>query len=123
MLTEYGFIALFLIVATLLAGTMILIPFLLRLLRVVPHHPDAVKNSIFECGMPTIGKTWVRFNFHYYFYALVFLTLDVFVILLFPWAANLRQLGGGAFIIMLFLILILAVGYLYAWKKKALEWK
>jgi NADH-quinone oxidoreductase subunit A len=123
MLIAYAFIGLFLIAATLLAGLMIFIPFFLRLLKIVPHHPDSVKNSTFECGMPTIGKSWVRFNFRYYFYALVFLTLDVFIILLFPWAANLRQLGGTAFIIMLLLVIILGIAYLYAWKKKMLEWK
>ncbi|HSW57242.1 MAG TPA: NADH-quinone oxidoreductase subunit A [Dehalococcoidales bacterium] len=123
MLTEFGFIGLFLIAATLLAGLMIFIPFFLRLIKLVPHNPGSVKNSPFECGMPTIGKTWVRFNFHYYFYALLFLTMDVFVILLFLWAANLRQLGGTAFIIMLIIIFILAVAYLYAWKKGTLEWK
>jgi NADH-quinone oxidoreductase subunit A len=123
MLTDYGFIGLFLVTATLLAGLMIFIPFLLRLLRIVPHNPDSVKNSTFECGMPTIGKTWVRFNFRYYFYALVFLTLDVSMILLYPWAANLRELGGAAFLLMLFFIIVMAVAYLYAWKKKTLEWK
>jgi NADH-quinone oxidoreductase subunit A len=123
MLTAYGFIALFLIVVTLLAGTMIFIPVILRWMKIVPHHPNSVKNASFECGMPTIGKTWVRFNFRYYFFALVFIALDVFVILLFPWAVNLRQLGFMALAGMTFFILVLGIAYIYAWKKKALEWK
>jgi NADH-quinone oxidoreductase subunit A len=123
MLTDYGFIALFLIAATLLAGVMIIIPLFLRLIKIVPHNPNSVKNSTFECGMLTIGKSWVRFNFRYYYYALVFLALDVFVVLLFPWAANLRQLGGAALAVMLFIVVVITVAYLFAWKKKMLEWK
>ncbi|MEE9365157.1 MAG: NADH-quinone oxidoreductase subunit A, partial [Dehalococcoidales bacterium] len=75
------------------------------------------------CGMETIGKTWVQFNFHYYFYALIFLALDVLVVFLYPWAVNLRALGSAGFIAILILVAIILVGYIYAWKKKVLEWK
>ena len=102
---------------------MVLTPVFLRLLKIVPSNPSPVKNSIFECGMETIGKTWVRFNFHYYFYALVFLALDVLVIFLYPWAVYLRQLGPASLIAVLVLVAITLVGYIYAWKKKVLEWK
>jgi NADH-quinone oxidoreductase subunit A len=73
--------------------------------------------------METIGKTWVRFNFRFYFYALVFLALDVMVVFLFPWASNLKALGVTGLVAILVLLLILVVGYLYAWRKKVLEWK
>ncbi|MCX6013416.1 MAG: NADH-quinone oxidoreductase subunit A [Chloroflexi bacterium] len=73
--------------------------------------------------MPTIGKTWVQFNFRYYFFALMFVSLDVMVIILYPWAARIRTLGWGSFIAVFVIFLILAVGYIYAWKKKVLEWK
>jgi len=73
--------------------------------------------------METIGKSWVQFNFRYYFYALVFLALDVLVVFLYPWAVNLRELGTSSFIIILILIFIISVGYVYAWRKKVLEWK
>lgn len=123
MLADYGYIALFSIVAILIALSMILIPLVLRIIGIVPKKPNAIKNSPFECGMETIGKTWVRFNFRYYFYALLFITLDVMVLFLYPWAVNVRQLGyAGLGIICVFISLIL-VGYLYAWKKKVLEWK
>jgi NADH-quinone oxidoreductase subunit A len=123
MLIDYGYVALFLIVAILFVATMLIAPILLRLLGIIPHKPNPVKNSTFECGMPTIGKTWVRFNFRYYFYALIFLVLDIFAVLLYPWAVDLRNLGFSAFIIMLVFIIILVVAYIYAWKKKVLEWK
>jgi len=102
---------------------MVLIPVALRFIKLVPHHPDPIKNSIFECGMETIGKTWVRFNFHYYFYALVFLALDVLVVFLYPWAVGLRQLGPASLVTVGVLLFIILVGYVYAWRKKVLEWK
>jgi NADH-quinone oxidoreductase subunit A len=102
---------------------MVILPYILRYLKIVPYNPNAAKNSIFECGMETIGKTWVQFNFHYYFYALVFLALDVLVVFLYPWAVHLKVLGTFSLYIVLIYVFIVFVGYLYAWKKKALEWK
>lgn len=123
MLTEYGYIGLFLLVSIGVAAAMVLTPVLLRLIGLIPHKPNSVKNAPFECGMDTIGKTWVRFNFRYYFYALMFVVLDVLVLFLYPWAVSVRQSGlVGLIAIGVFIILIL-VGYLYAWKKKVLEWK
>lgn len=123
MLANYGYIGLFLVVAILFAATMLLLPVTLRLLKIVPQNPNPIKNSTFECGMETIGPTWVQFNVRYYFYALVFLILDVLVIFLYPWAVNLRELGYSGLIGVLILIAIITVGYLYAWRKKVLEWK
>ncbi len=123
MLTNYGYIGLFLIAAVLFTLLMVIIPIALRFLKIVPDNPNPIKNSIFECGMETIGKTWVQFNFHYYFYALIFLALDVLVVFLYPWAVNLRALGSAGFIAILILVAIILVGYIYAWKKKVLEWK
>jgi NADH-quinone oxidoreductase subunit A len=102
---------------------MVIIPIVLRFLKVVPSNPNPIKNATFECGMETIGKTWVQFNFHYYFYALVFLALDVLVVFLYPWAVSSRQLGLFSFVVILVLIGIILVGYIYAWRKKVLEWK
>ncbi len=123
MLTNYGYIGLFLIAAVLFTLLMVIIPIALRFLKIVPHNPNPIKNSTFECGMETIDKTWVQFNFHYYFYALIFLALDVLVVFLYPWAVNLRALGSAGFIAILILVAIILVGYIYAWKKKVLEWK
>ncbi|HUT67821.1 MAG TPA: NADH-quinone oxidoreductase subunit A [Dehalococcoidales bacterium] len=123
MLANYGLIGLFLIVVVLFTLVMVVIPIVLRYLKIVPSNPNPIKNSIFECGMETIGKTWVQFNFHYYFYALVFLALDVLVVFLYPWAVQLRQLGLFSFFTVLILVFIVLIGYIYAWKKKVLEWK
>ena len=123
MLANYGYIGLYFIAAVLFTLLMLGIPIILRYLKVVPHHPNPMKNATFECGVETIGKTWVQFNFRYYFYALVFLALDVLVVFLYPWAVGLKKLGLAGLIAILILILIVTVGYLYALKKKALEWQ
>jgi len=73
--------------------------------------------------METVGKTWVQFNFRYYFYALLFIAFDVMVVFLYPWAVSLRELAYTGFIVMLIFIFIISIGYIYAWRKKVLEWK
>ena len=123
MLTNYGYIGLFLIVAIGFSCLLIIIPLILRLVKIVPHNPNPIKNLTFECGMETIGKTWVQFNFRYYFYALTFLVLDVLVVFLYPWAVGIRELGHAGLIGILILIGITFVGYIYAWRKRVLEWK
>ncbi|MDH5696045.1 MAG: NADH-quinone oxidoreductase subunit A [Dehalococcoidia bacterium] len=123
MLANYGYIGLLLVFAIFFAVTTILLPVFLRFFRIVPRKPNPVKSSTYECGMETIGKAWVQFNFRYYFYALMFIALDVLVVFLYPWAVELRQLKLFGFIGMLVFISIIIVGYIYAWRKKVLEWK
>jgi len=123
LLANYGYIGLFLIVAVLFTLTTLLLPIGLRFLGIVPRKPSPAKMSTFECGMETIGKTWVQFNFRFYSYALIFVVLDVLVVFLYPWAVELRKLGGYGLAGVLILISIIVVGYIYAWRKKALEWK
>ncbi|MBA7628950.1 NAD(P)H-quinone oxidoreductase subunit 3 [subsurface metagenome] len=123
MLANYGYIGLFVVIAVLFAVTTLLLPFTLRFLRIVPHKPNPTKSSTYECGMETVGKTWVQFNFRYYFYALLFIALDVMVVFLYPWAVSLRELAYTGFIVMLIFIFIISIGYIYAWRKKVLEWK
>ena len=123
MLTNYGYIGLYLIVAVLFTLLMLGIPIILTLLKVVPHHPNPIKNATFECGLETIGKTWVQFNFRYYFYALVFISMDVLVVFLYPWAVSLKNLGYAGLGGIAVLIFIVIIGYIYAWKMKALQWQ
>ncbi len=123
MLANYGYIGLFLIVAVLFTVSTLLLPTTLRYLKIVPNNPSPTKSSTFECGMETVGKTWVQFNFRYYYYALVFLVIDVLVVFLYPWAVNLRELGYSGLIGILIFIAIIVVGYIYAWRKNVLEWK
>jgi NADH-quinone oxidoreductase subunit A len=123
LLTSYGYIALFFLVATGFAVTTILLPATLRRFNIIPHNPNRDKYNNFECGLETIGKTWVQFNFRYYFYALVFLAIDVLVVFLYPWAVSLKEVGYPGLVAIIVLLLIVLTGYVYAWKKKALEWR
>jgi len=123
LLANYGYIGLFLIVAIFFAVSTLLLPVFLRFIGIVPHKPNPIKNSTYECGMETVGTSWVQFNFRYYFYALLFIALDILVVFLYPWAVNLRQIGSFGFIGILIFISIIVVGYIYAWRKKVLEWK
>jgi NADH-quinone oxidoreductase subunit A len=123
LLANYGYIGLFLIVAIFFAVTTLLLPVTLRLIRIIPKKPNLIKNSTYECGMETIGRTWVQFNFRYYFYALMFIALDVLVVFVYPWAVGLRQLGFPGLVAILIFISIIIVGYIYAWRKRVLEWK
>jgi len=123
LLANYGYIGLLLVVAIFFAVTTLLLPVTLRFIRIVPRKPNPVKSSTYECGMETIGKAWVQFNFRYYFYALMFIALDILIIFLYPWAVELRQLGLFGFVGMLIFISIIVIGYIYAWRKKVLEWK
>jgi NADH-quinone oxidoreductase subunit A len=120
---QFGNIALFAIIALIFASTMVIIPVLLRLYGLVTRKSNSTKNSTFECGMETIGNTLVRFNFRYYFFALLFVVLDILALFLYPWATGLRQIGTFGLAAILVFIFLIFVGYLYAWKKKVLEWK
>ena len=123
MLETFGFVGLYIIDAIGFAAIMILLPVLFHYFKIVPHHPNPVKNSTFECGMETIGKTWVQYNFRYYFYALLFVALDVIVIFIYPMAVQLRALGYPALIGTVVFTAIILVGYIYAWRKRVHEWK
>ena len=115
MLTQYGYIGLFIIVALLFTFLLILIPVILRIIGIVPNKPNPVKTSTYECGMQTIGRSWVQFNFRYYFYALIFLALDVLIVFIYPWAVEVRQLGGFALGAILIFVFIIVIGSVYAW--------
>ena len=123
MLENFGYIGLFLVAALLFTFTMITLPPLLRRFRIVPKKPNPVKSSTYECGMETTGKSWVQFNFRYYFYALLFVVFDIQVVFLYPWAAAMGELELFGLVEMLAFFLILIVGFVYAWKKGVLEWK
>jgi len=123
LLADFGFVGLFIIVAIAFSALLIILPVVFRYLKVVPYNPNPIKNATFECGMETIGRTWVQFNFRYYFFALIFLALDILAVFLYPWAVELRELGTSGFLGALVFIAVIVVGYIYAWQKKVLEWK
>jgi NADH-quinone oxidoreductase subunit A len=89
---------------------------------VAPHHPDPIKLSTYECGMETIGTSWIQYYVSFYVYALVFVVFDVETVFLYPWAVAYNKLGLFALGEMLVFIGTLVVGLLYALKKDALRW-
>ena len=80
------------------------------------------KGEAYECGLPTVGPTWIRFQVGYYLFALIFLIFDVELIFLYPWAVVVKQVGWVALIDISIFLFILFLGFLYAHKKGALKW-
>ena len=76
----------------------------------------------YECGVPTIGQSWIQFNVGYYLFALIFLIFDVELIFLYPWAVVVKSIGWPAFAEIIIFLFILFMGFLYAHKKGALKW-
>ena len=124
---QYGLIAIFAAFAVAVPTGMMVFSYLLSLLGIRPNKPSAIKQSIYECGFETLSGTWNRFNFRFYTFALIFVVFDVEVVFLFPWAVSFGLLSRefGAFVLaeMTIFIGILLIGWLYAWRKGALEWK
>ena len=117
MLKDWLYIGLFLIVAPALPAVAIFLAGLLG-----PRKPNKIKNQTYECGMETVGETWVQFKAQYYVFALIFLVFDVETVFLYPWAVAFGQVTLFGVVEALIFIGILAGGLLYAWRKGALEW-
>ena len=97
-------------------------PILANTLLLGPKKPNSVKNSAYECGIETVGETWVQFKVQYYIFALVFVVFDVETVFLFPFAVAFDQLTMFAVLEAVVFILILAGGLVYAWRKGVLTW-
>ncbi len=122
MLTEYGPLLILMLAALIFPIGGVVTSLLFGRLRLRPDNPNPIKNDTYECGVETVGPSWIQFNFRYYYFALLFVIFDVEVVFLLPWAVYFRQLALFGLIEMALFILILVVGFLYAWKKEALEW-
>jgi NADH:ubiquinone oxidoreductase subunit 3 (subunit A) len=108
-------------VAILVAIVFGLLPLLINRL-VEPRLPDRVKNASYECGVETIGPTHIQFHTRFYLFALLFVLFDVEAVFLFPWAVSYRQMGIYALVEVAVFVGLLLIGYIYAWRKGALEW-
>jgi NADH:ubiquinone oxidoreductase subunit 3 (subunit A) len=117
LLTLYGYVGVMLAVAIVFAAVPLLIARFVR-----PSRPNPVKLSTYECGMETIGPTWIQYHVGFYIYALVFVIFDVETVFLYPWALAYGQLGLFALVEMLLFIAILTVGLVYALRKRVLRW-
>ena len=117
MLTEFGKIFIFLMLAVVFV---VITLFISKLIR--PKRPTFEKIKVYECGENPEGSPWVKFNIRFYVVALIFLIFDVEVVLLFPWAMTYKEYGVYGFIVGLIFLLILGLGMAYEWRKGDLEW-
>ena len=118
MLINYFPILILLVISTVLAAVVILLSTFLG-----PRRPTQRKLEPYESGMTPLGPAQRRMPIKFYLVAVLFILFDIEVIFFYPWAVVFRQLGLFAFIEMLVFVGILLVGYVYAWKKGALEWE
>ncbi|RME88754.1 MAG: NADH-quinone oxidoreductase subunit A [Anaerolineae bacterium] len=118
MLLQYIAIAILIFLSTALAGLVIVLGELFG-----PRVKTNVKSMPYESGMTPIGPGTRRMPVRFYLIAMLFILFDIEIIFLLPWAVVFRKLGVFGLVEMLIFILILLVGYLYAWKKGALEWE
>lgn len=122
MQNEWLYIGLFLIVGVIVPAAAIILSWLLS-----PKKPNPIKQSTYECGIETVGESWVQFKAQYYIFTLIFLVFDVEAVFLFPWAVALDKTQPGALALFVALegvlfISILITGLAYLWRKDALEW-
>ena len=88
-----------------------------------PHRPDSEKNSPYECGFEAFEDARMKFDVRYYLVAILFILFDLEIAFLFPWAVSLRDIGASGFWAMMLFLAILVVGFIYEWKKGALDWE
>ena len=87
------------------------------------HKPDAAKNSPYECGFEAFEDARMKFDVRYYLVAILFILFDLEIAFLFPWAVALKEIGPVGFWSMMVFLAILVVGFVYEWKKGALDWE
>lgn len=111
-------LVLFFIVAVVLVGIALLFSS-----YVPPSSYNPVKFEPYECGIETIGGTWLQYTVGYYLFAILFLIFDVETVFIFPWATVMKQVGTTGLVEIVIFFFILGLGLLYGWKKHALKWE
>ena len=117
-LSDYLSIILFLFIALGLSIGFIVINFLAS-----PNNPDPEKLSAYECGFEAFDDSRMEFDVRFYLVAILFIIFDLEIAFLFPWAISLGNIGLLGFISMMIFLFILTVGFVYEWKKGALDWE
>ena len=115
-LKDYLPIILFLVIALILSAGFILINFLLS-----PNNPDPEKLSAYECGFEPFNDSRMEFDVRFYLVAILFIIFDLEIAFLFPWAISLGAIGVFGFVSMMIFLFILTIGFIYEWKKGALD--
>ena len=117
-LHNYLSILIFITISVGLAIALILLPFLVARLR-----PDKEKLSTYECGFENFGNAKKKFDIRFYLVSILFIIFDLEIAFLFPWAVMLKEIGLIGFWSMIVFIITLTIGFIYEWKKGALEWE
>jgi NADH-quinone oxidoreductase subunit A len=115
----FGVFVLFVLTFAAFSATLRLQRFISR--KLAKLDTEKLKMSIYECG-PEVTKQPNTISVQFYLIALLFILFDVEIIFMFPWAIDFKPLGWFGFVEMILFILLLAIGFVYAWKKGALEW-
>ena len=118
MLANYIPILVFIVIALLIGVVPLTLGFLLG-----PRRPDSAKLSPYECGFEAFEDSRMKFDVRYYLVAILFIIFDLEIAFLFPWAVVLDRIGLPGFIAMAVFLGILVIGFIYEWKKGALEWE
>ena len=118
MLENYFPILMFIAVGLLVGVGPMVVGFL-----VAPHRPDAEKLSPYECGFEAFEDARMKFDVRYYLIAILFILFDLEIAFLFPWAVVLEEISWFGFWAMMVFLGLLVVGFIYEWKKGALEWE
>ena len=116
-LRDYLSIIIFLFIALGLSAGFIVLNFLFS-----PKNPDPEKLSAYECGFEAFGDSRMEFDVRFYLVAILFIIFDLEIAFLFPWAISLGTLGPLGFWSMMIFLFILTIGFIYEWKKGALDW-
>ena len=117
-LSDYLSIILFLFIALILSIGFILINYLSS-----PNNPDPEKLSAYECGFEAFDDSRMQFDVKFYLVAILFIIFDLEIAFLFPWAISLGSIGLYGYVSMLIFLFILTIGFIYEWKKGALDWE
>ncbi len=118
MLAEYLPALLFLVVAAAIGVVLLLVGWALG-----PRRPDAEKLSPYECGFEAFEDARMKFDVRYYLVAILFIIFDLEIAFLFPWAVVFKEIGMSALLAMAMFLGILVIGFVYEWKKGALDWE
>jgi NADH-quinone oxidoreductase subunit A len=118
MLENYLPILIFVTIGLVVGGVMVALGFVLGTRR-----PDSEKLSPYECGFEAFEDARMKFDVRYYLVAILFIIFDLEIAFLFPWAVVLEEIGMVGFVAMAVFLGILVIGFIYEWKKGALEWE
>lgn len=122
MLENYFPILMFLIIGTVIGAVMIGLG--LALAKIMGHdRPDSEKQSPYECGFEAFEDARMKFDVRYYLVAILFILFDLEIAFLFPWAVALGDIGMAGFWAMMIFLGILVIGFIYEWRKGALDWE